>query len=148
MSFRGVRDAVGRRLFRGLGRTNGHIQKTKPVPADVLENGSAYLVIFDTPGTEPDDLEIRYLNGRVKIRIDRFRAYYDGFEMRFPGRSTELDGAVELPADAIVDPEAATARLSEVGTVKIEIPKESSAPIDESNGDEPESEAEEIPIDD
>ena len=107
----------------------------------MLENDVSYLVIFDTPGTAPEDLEVRYVTGRVRIRVDRFREFYDGFEMRFPGRSMELDGEIELPEDAVVDPEAATARVSDVGTVKIEIPKEDAEGIQPTG-------TEEIEIDD
>ncbi|HET7324159.1 MAG TPA: Hsp20 family protein, partial [Halococcus sp.] len=42
-------------------------------------------------------------------------------EMRFPGRGLALDGKVKLPA--AVDPENATARLSDTGTLEIELPK-------------------------
>ncbi len=43
--------------------------------------------------------------------------------MRFPGRGMTLDGEAELPSDAVVEPDAGTATLSENGTIRIEIPK-------------------------
>lgn len=146
MSYRAVRESIGQTLYRQIGRVNSQIQKTRSLPVDLLENDDSYLVIFDTPGAEKDDVQVRYLDGTVRIRIDRFRTFYERCEMRFPGRSMELNGEVELPDDAIVDPDAATAHLSEVGTLKIDIPK----PIDDEPA-EAESEtarAEEITIDD
>ena len=141
MRFNGLRERIGRGIYRHVGRANGLVQRTRPLSADVLENDVSYLVIFDTPGVGSEDLEVRYVTGRVRIRVDRFREFYDGFEMRFPGRSMELDGEIELPEDAVVDPEAATARVSDVGTVKIEIPKEDAEGIQPTG-------TEEIEIDD
>jgi HSP20 family molecular chaperone IbpA len=43
--------------------------------------------------------------------------------MLFPGRGLSLDGEAELPADAVVDAEAATATLAESGTLKVRVPK-------------------------
>jgi len=51
----------------------------------------------------------------VKIRIDRFRQFHEGYEMRFPGRGMSLSADAELPTDAVVDPDAGTARLSKPG---------------------------------
>lgn len=123
MSLRGFKRSVGSVLYRQIGRANGHLQNSRPLPVDVLEDDTSYLVVFDAPGTEPEDVEVRYLEGRVRIRIERFRQYRDRFEMRFPGRGMTLDGEAELPTDAAVDPDAGTARLSETGTLRIEIPK-------------------------
>lgn len=141
MNFETVRKSIGSTLYRQIGRASSHVQKTRALPVDVLETDDSYLVVFDAPGVETDDVQVRYLDGTVKLRIDRFREFYDGYEMRFPGRSMELDGEAELPDDAVVDPEAATARLSEFGTLKIEIPKDGA----DTTG---EAEPEEIAIDD
>ena len=124
MSLKDLKQSVGNTLYRQLGRANGHVQNTRSLPVDVLENDSTYLVVFDAPGTEPDDVQVRYLEGRVKIRLERFRQFRDRYEMRFPGRGMTLEGEAELPADAAVDPDAGTARLSKTGTLCIEIPKE------------------------
>lgn len=124
MSLKDLKQSVGNALYRQLGRANGHVQNTRSLPVDVLEDDSSYLVVFDAPGTEPEDVQVRYLQGRVKIRLERFRQFRDRFEMRFPGRGMTLDGEVELPADAAVDPDAGTARLSKTGTLRIEIPKD------------------------
>lgn len=124
MSLKDLKQTAGNALYRQLGRASGYVQNTRSLPVDVLEDDSSYLVVFDAPGTEPEDVQVRYLQGRVKIRLERFRQFRDRFEMRFPGRGMTLDGEAELPADAAVDPDAGTARLSETGTLRIEIPKD------------------------
>ncbi|MFC4246759.1 Hsp20/alpha crystallin family protein [Natribaculum luteum] len=140
MSFRDVSRSVGSKLYRQIGRASSHVQEHRSLPVDVLENDDAYLVVFDAPGAEKEDVQVRYLDATVKIRIDRFREFYEGFDMRFPGRGMALDGEAELPDDAVVDPDAGTARLTEHGTLNIEIPKETSS-------EEPEDDTERIEID-
>ncbi|MCU4750432.1 Hsp20 family protein [Halobacteria archaeon AArc-curdl1] len=144
MNFKSWRETVGDALYRQVGRASSHVQEHRSLPVDILENESSYLVVFDAPGTEPEDLQVRYLDGNVKIRIDRFRSYHDGFEMRFPGRGMALDGEAVLPDDAVVDPDAGTAKLTDSGTLQITIPKEdsredgdedSSAPTEEGRHD-------------
>ena len=124
MRLTGVRNTLGNALYRGVGRAKGQVQEQRSLPVDVLENDDAYLVVFDAPGAEQDDVQVRYVNGTVRVRIDRFREYHEGFDMRFPGRGMALDGEAELPEDALVDPDTGMARLTEYGTLNIEIPKE------------------------
>ena len=121
-----VRDSLGSTLYRGIGKAKAQVQEQRSLPVDVLENDDAYLVVFDAPGAEKEDIQVRYVHGTVKLRIDRFREFREGYEMRFPGRGMALDGEVELPEDALVDPETGTARLTEHGTLNVEIPKETS----------------------
>ncbi|ELY98805.1 heat shock protein Hsp20 [Natrialba asiatica DSM 12278] len=112
-------------LYRQLGRASGRIQNQRSLPVDLLENDDSYLVVFDAPGAETDDVQVRYMDGTVKISVDRFRPFRDRYEMRFPGRGTHLSGTADLPADAVVDPSAGTATLSDTGSLRIEIPKAS-----------------------
>ncbi|AEH38643.1 Hsp20/alpha crystallin family protein [Halopiger xanaduensis] len=123
MTLKDLGRSVGNALYRQVGRANGQVQRHRSLPVDVLENDEAYLVVFDAPGAEPEDVQVRYLSGSVKIHIERFREFREGYEMRFPGRGMELEGEAELPADALVNPDAGTATLTESGTVRIEIPK-------------------------
>ncbi|ELY60803.1 Hsp20/alpha crystallin family protein [Natronolimnohabitans innermongolicus] len=126
MSLGDLRKSIGDALYRQVGRASGHVQSHRSLPVDVLENETAYQVVFDAPGVEPDDVQVRYLEGTVKIRLERFREYRDRYEIRFPGRGMELDGEADLPEDAIVDPDAGTATLTESGTLRIDIPKDPS----------------------
>ncbi|MFB6300902.1 MAG: Hsp20/alpha crystallin family protein [Halobacteriales archaeon] len=115
--------SVGNAVLESVGRATSRIQETTPLPVDILESDAAYLVVFDAPGATASDVQVRYSGGTVFVRIDRFREYFENFEMRFPGRGLSLDGEAELPRDALVDPEHATATLRENGTLHVEIPK-------------------------
>lgn len=115
-------NAVLEQFGRGLSR----VQERRPLPYDLLESDDAYLVVFDAPGVSRSDLQVRFLDGAVQVRVDRFRDFYEGFEMRIPGRGLSIDGEVELPGDAAVDPDRATATLGEDGTLRVEIPKRTS----------------------
>ncbi|WP_254862513.1 Hsp20/alpha crystallin family protein [Halovivax gelatinilyticus] len=141
MNPRTVVRSLGDRLYRGVGRATRSVQSIRPVDADLLENETSYLVAVDTPGVESSDLDIRYLDGRVTVTCDRNHLNSDRFERRFWGRTTTLSGSISLPDDAIVDANEAEARLTSVGTVRIELPKESPETRAEPAG-------EQIPIDD
>ncbi|RKD95270.1 Hsp20/alpha crystallin family protein [Halopiger aswanensis] len=136
MTLKDLGRSVGNALYRQVGRANGQVQRHRSLPVDVLENETAYLVVFDAPGAEPDDVQVRYLSGSVRIHIERFREFREGYEMRFPGRGMELEGEAELPSDALVNPDAGTATLTESGTVRIEIPKADSATDTTAEADE------------
>ncbi|MFC7075731.1 Hsp20/alpha crystallin family protein [Haloarcula halophila] len=121
-------------VFENVGRASSRVQERKPLPADLLESDDAYLVVFDAPGATASDVQVRYVDDRVEVRIDRFRDFHDGFDMLFPGRGLSLDGSLTLPADAVVDAEAATATLKADGTLQVTVPKveaEDTAPEDE-----------------
>ncbi|AGB36521.1 Hsp20/alpha crystallin family protein [Natronococcus occultus] len=125
MSLSDFAGAVSAALYRQIGRANGRMQRHRPLAVDVLEDETSYLVVFDAPGAGPDDVQVRYLEGTVKVQLDRFRQFHDGYEMRFPGRGMELEGEAELPGDALVEPDAGMATLTESGALQIEIPKRS-----------------------
>lgn len=121
--FREFGRAIGEAVLEGIGRTASRVQEATPLPADLLEDDDAYLVVFDAPGTSSNDVQVRFRDGEVLVRIDRFRDHYEGFDMRIPGRGLSLDGRVGLPPDADVDPEAATSTLRRNGTLEIRLPK-------------------------
>ncbi|MFC7134128.1 MULTISPECIES: Hsp20/alpha crystallin family protein [Salinibaculum] len=123
-------EAIGDTVVESVGRAVGRTQEQRPLPADVLESDDAYLVVFDMPGVEGADVQVRYEDDTVEVRADRFRDFHEGFEMRFPGRGLSLDGHATLPDDAVVDPDAATATLKRNGTLQIRIPKEETASDD------------------
>jgi len=112
-------NAVLERVGRGVGK----VQERKPLSYDVLESEDAYLVVFDAPGVTRSDVQVRYVEGEVQVRLDRFRDFHEGFEMRFPGRGLSLDGRARLPPDADVEAGEASATLSKNGTLRIEVPK-------------------------
>ncbi|TMT85506.1 Hsp20/alpha crystallin family protein [Haloterrigena sp. H1] len=156
MRFKDLGKSVGNALYRQVGRASGRVQNHRSLPVDILENDTAYRVVFDAPGAESDDIQVRYLDGTVRIQIDRFRQFHEGYEMQFPGRGMSLSGDAELPADAVVDPDAGTAHLSETGTLSVEIPKASAigdpTEIDaetalDASDDESESNADPVTVD-
>ncbi|NHX37164.1 MULTISPECIES: Hsp20/alpha crystallin family protein [Halolamina] len=134
-------DAVMERVGRGVSR----VQERKPLPYDLLESEDAYLVVFDAPGVEPSDVQVRFVDGEVQVRADRFRSFHEEFETRFPGRGLALSGRARLPPDAVVDADGADATLTENGTLEVRIPKEEDAtdvPLDAEGEDESDSEEE------
>jgi HSP20 family molecular chaperone IbpA len=130
-----VADAVLERVGRGVGK----VQERKRLPYDVLEADDAYLVVFDAPGVTRSDVQVRYVEGEVQVRLDRFRDFHEGFEMRFPGRGLSLDGQARLPPDADVAAGEASATLSDNGTLRVRVPKRSvgtDVTVHDENGNE------------
>jgi HSP20 family molecular chaperone IbpA len=123
MTLREIGRSVGSSILQRVGRAASKVQESKPLPVDVLESDDAYLAVFDAPGATGSDVQVRYTDGSVLVRIDRFRDFYEGFEMLFPGRGLSLDGEADLPADAVVNAEDASATLTEHGTLRVRVPK-------------------------
>ncbi len=120
---RDVGETVGEAIADGVGRMIGRTQEQRPLPADLLEDEETYLVVFDAPGVDPADVQVRYEDGTVHVRLDRNRDAVEGFEMRFPGRGLTLEGSKQLPPDAVVDAAAANATLQDNGTLAVRLPK-------------------------
>ncbi|MGN8216995.1 Hsp20/alpha crystallin family protein [Halococcus morrhuae DSM 1307] len=118
-----VGESVLKRVLDGVGRFAGRAQERRPLATDLLESDDAYLVVFDAPDASAEDVQVRFSERAVHVRIDRTREHREGFEMRFPGRGLSLDGSVTLPAEATVDPDAASASLTTEGTLEVELPK-------------------------
>lgn len=116
-------ESIGSTVLDGIGRASARVQERKPLPVDLLESEESYLAVFDAPGVEASDVQVRFENGVLYVRIDRFREFYDDYEMRLPGRGMSLDGEVALPEDASVDPSRSTATVGSNGTLRVELPK-------------------------
>ncbi len=116
-------ETIGGAVVESVGRAVARSQEQRPLDVDLLESDDAYLAVFDAAGVESGDVQVRFENRTVIVRVDRFREFREGYEMRFPGRGLSLDGSVRLPDDAAVDPSGATATLKENGTLQVEIPK-------------------------
>ncbi|WP_435361277.1 Hsp20/alpha crystallin family protein [Haloarchaeobius sp. DFWS5] len=123
MNVRGFGKSVSNTVLRQIGRASSQMQENRPIPVDLLESDDAYLVVFDAPGATQSDVQVRYIDGAVQVRIDRFRKFHEDYEMRIPGRGMALDGHATLPKDALVTAEEATATLRKNGTLEIRIPK-------------------------
>ena len=120
---REVGESVGEAVFGTVGRVVGRTQEQRSLPADLLEDETAYLVVFDAPGVEPADVQVRFEDGEIRVRLDRFREFHEDYQMRLPGRGLSLTGRARLPGDDPVDPEEASATLEETGVLSVEIPK-------------------------
>ena len=120
-------ESIAENALERVGRGVARVQERSPLPYDLLESDDAYLVVFDAPGVRHKDVQVRFADRELRVTIDRFRTFHEGFEMRFPGRGLSLDGRAELPADASVDVSEASATLSTNGTLRVRIPKDGAA---------------------
>lgn len=116
-------ETIGDTVVESLGRAVARSQEHRPLASDLLESDEAVLVVFDAPGAAREDIQVRFENHAVHVRIDRFREFHEDYEMRFPGRGLSLEGTVDLPADIQVDPDAATATLEDSGVLRVKLPK-------------------------
>ena len=121
-------EAIGDTVVESVGRAVGRTQEQRPLPAALLESDDAYLAVFDAPGIECADVQVRFEDGEVRVRLDRFREFHEGYEMRFPGRGLSLDGSARLPDGATVDPSGASATLGQNGALQVRVPKDE--PVD------------------
>jgi len=117
-------ESIGGSVVENVGRVVGRAQERTPLPVDLLESEDAYLAVFDAPGATGSDVQVRLDGRRLEVRIDRFRTYHEGFDMRFPGRGETLDGHVRLPDGPSLDGDAANATLQGNGTLHVRVPKE------------------------
>ena len=122
-SLRELGKGVSRSVAEQAGELLGRFQEVRPLAWDLLESEDAYRVVFDAPGAVASDVQVRYVDGAVLVRIDRFREFRTGYEMLVPGRGMALDGRADLPEDAVLDPEEASATLRGDGTLVVEVPK-------------------------
>lgn len=111
-------------VMEGVGRATSQVQERRPLPVDLLESDEAFLAVFDAPGVGGSDVQVRFDENVVEVRIDRFREFHEDFEMRLPGRGLALDGRVTLPAEASVEPDEAAATLRTNGTLEVRVPKD------------------------
>lgn len=123
---REIGEAVGQQVFEQIGRVSSRAQERRPLPMDLLESDDAYLAVFDAPSAEREDVQVRLDENTLYVRIDRFRDFYEDFEMRLPGRGLALDGSVDLPEEARVDADDAKATLTSSGTIQVRVPKQNS----------------------
>lgn len=123
MTTGGFGRTLGKAVLRRLGRGISRLQEQRPVPADLLESETEYLLVFDAPGATASDVTVEYHDSVVEVRIDRFREFHEGYDVVFPGRGLELTGRKTLPPDADVDPDAARAEVRDDGTLRVTVPK-------------------------
>ena len=119
---RRVGESLGRVVINGIGRAASRVQERRSLPVDLLESDDAYLAVFDAAGARAGDVDVRFDEDTLRVRVERLRADHDGYEMRFPGRGRRLRGSVTLP-DGDVAADAAEATLTGTGALEVLIPK-------------------------
>jgi HSP20 family protein len=127
-AIRDLTESVADTVLENVGRAMARAQERRPLNTDVLETDDAIRVVFDAPGADAEDVQVRFEDGAVHVRIDRFREYREGYSMLFPGRGLTLSGRATLPREVHLEPEAATATLHENGTLHVTIPKTAGEP--------------------
>jgi len=115
--------SIGDTIFENIGRAAGRFQENRPSPPTMPESDDAYLVVFDAPGVTATDVQVRYVEDRLEVRIDRFprlpRRLRDGVSRPW----TLARRQRHAPEGATVDTESATATLRDDGTLQVRIPK-------------------------
>ena len=101
----------------------GASRRVKQLEPDIYETEGAVVVVFDAPGVNESDVQLKYVDGEVLVRIDRFRPVTPDFELVIDDRPMSYDGRAPLPGDATVEPAEAEARLTEQGTLRVIVPK-------------------------
>ena len=116
-----------RRLLRAAPRPSFPWPRSRPpiqeLEADLYESEDAYIAIFDAPGANQSDVQLKFADGAVMVRIDRFREPTPEYELRYDGRRMAADGRVELPTGGAVRPSQAQAVLTGMGTLRVTVPK-------------------------
>jgi len=121
--FKELGERVESAVLEGIGRSSARWQERSPLKVDLLESDEAFLAVFNAPGVRREDVEVRFDENTLFVRIDRFREFYDDYDMRLPGRGLSLDGSVDLPPEASVDAREADATVTQNGTLRVRIPK-------------------------
>ena len=123
MSIRSVGSQVWDTLVENLGRVAGRVQEARPLAVDLYETDTTYIALFDAPGIAREDIQVAYEEDAIAVRMERFRDLREGYDMRFPGRGVQFEGAVPVPTDVPTDPKNATATLLDAGVLEVSIPK-------------------------
>lgn len=104
-----------------ISRTTNRFLQSTPQAREITEKPEKFVVVFDVPEVSKDEINVSYRGGRVSLWLSR-----DSTALQHRVSQTDaLEGEASLPADANVDPDAATAILQENGSVIVELPKRS-----------------------
>lgn len=101
--------------------THHHNQRTGD--ADILEADDHLLVIVDTPGAKANEVDLKFQDGRITVRVDRHEEPPEGATSRLQMRPRSSERTITLPETVSVDPDQATATLTDNGTLEIRLPK-------------------------
>lgn len=113
------------------------IGKRLPTSADMLESDDEFLVLINVPGCEEEDIDLRFVNGNLKVKADR-KEEQEGYDLVSEGRPKRIAETVPVPAEVEVDDAEAT---YDNGVLRVRLPKSPEAkgkrveePEDETDG--------------
>lgn len=101
-------------LLRRLG-------KRLPSSVDVYENDDELLVLVNLPGFDEDEIDLRFVNGSLKIHAER-EGGRSGYEPVVEGRPVTADEKVPLPMDTEPDTDGAETGYED-GVLSVRLPK-------------------------
>jgi HSP20 family protein len=101
-------------LLRRLG-------KRLPSSVDVYENEDELLVLVNLPGFDEDGIDLRFVNGSLKIHAER-EGGRSGYEPVVEGRPVTADETVPLPTDTEPDTDGAETGYED-GVLSVRLPK-------------------------
>ncbi len=109
-------------LLGPLARMQAYRQRHHGLQADIIRLGSAYRIVVDAPGADPDATTIEYVDDGLDITIVRSRSLPAEYKRRLDGRADRIEGHITLPAAVTVDPDTASATITDRGTLEITLP--------------------------
>jgi len=108
MSLRENKDSLLRRIGKRL-----------PTSADMLESDDEFLVLVNVPGCEPDEIDLRFVKGNIKVNAERSETH-EGYVAVQEERPARISETVPVPDDVDVGGAEAT---YENGVLHITLPK-------------------------
>ncbi len=123
--------AVVRRVRTRLADIKDRRLDPAELDADVIEHAAGVTAIFDAPGVEPEDVDVRFLDGRIVASADRRRESYDGYRRVVTTRRLAFAGEVPLPDADEMDAEGGEATVRADGTLEITVPRDGAVAEDE-----------------
>lgn len=86
-------------VFEGVGRTTSFLQEHQQLSGDLLESDEAYLVVFDAPGVTSEDIDVRFTDNTVQLRIEREPETYGAEGKSEREQATAGDGSKREHSD-------------------------------------------------
>jgi len=125
-------------LRQNTGSILRRIGRKLPSSVDIYESPDELLLLVNLPGFDEDGIDVRFVDGQVKIHADR-DAGREGYEAISESRPTTVDESVPVPSDDKIDVDSAETGY-ENGVLSIRLPKVGEPEEDQDEGG-PEDEA-------
>jgi HSP20 family molecular chaperone IbpA len=106
-------------VFGRISETTRWFLDSTPQAREITEEPDKFVVVFDVPDVSKEDIHVSYRGGEISLWLARD----SGSRKAKISRGEPLEGKASLPANANVDPDAATAIVQGNGSVVVELPK-------------------------